>query len=317
MKIDEKRVYDEFDTDDFVENEISDDFSSKKQLLRQENNSFTRKSARQKASNYLNVFVLKRKRFDFVDEKKIIEHRVKITRAMTTLLIHDAIESETNEWTFSVRSDYDSDHENKLVIFVSKTYEQVIKNSVWEKLWFEAIQTELNALMTNGTWNVVMSFEKVNIVTSKWIFKTKMHIDGSLKKLKIKLVIKDFFQVWEVDFTDIFASTFKFDTLRLFFIIVTLENLKCHQMNVNNVFTESFFKKKIYMKAFFEIILASNEIFQIRRSLYELKQTARNWHEKCVQKFKKLNFEQMLSDSCFFRHSTKKIVFLFTWTTLI
>ena len=97
MKIDEKRVYDDLDTDDFAENEISDGLNSKKQLFRQKSNSLTRKSARQKASNYLNVFVLKRKRFDFVDEKKIIEHRIKITRTITALLTHDAIESETNE----------------------------------------------------------------------------------------------------------------------------------------------------------------------------------------------------------------------------
>ena len=153
-----------------------------------------------------------------------------------------------------------------------------------------------------------MFFEKINIVTNKWIFKAKMHIDDNLKKLKAKLVVKNFSQVWKIDFTNIFASIFKFDTLRLFFIIVALKNLKCHQVNVNNVFTKSFLKKKIYMKAFSEITLASSEIFQIRRSLYELKQAAKNWHEKCVQKLKKLNFEQMLSNSCFFRHSTRKIV---------
>ena len=80
-------------------------------------------------------------------------------------------------------------------------------------------------------------------------------------------------------------------------------------MNVNNVFTKSFFKKKIYIKIFFEIIFVLNEIFQIRRNFYELKQIIKNWHKKCVQKFKKLNFEQMFLNSCFFRHSTKKIVF--------
>ena len=49
--------------------------------------------------------------------------------------------------------------------------------------------------MTNDTWNVVMFFEKINIVTNKWIFKTKMHINDNLKKLKIKFVIKNFFQI--------------------------------------------------------------------------------------------------------------------------
>ena len=34
MKIDEKRVYADFDIDDFVEYEINDDFSSKKQFFR-------------------------------------------------------------------------------------------------------------------------------------------------------------------------------------------------------------------------------------------------------------------------------------------
>ena len=43
MKIDEKRVYDDFDIDDFVEDEISDDFNSKKQFFRQKSNLFTRK----------------------------------------------------------------------------------------------------------------------------------------------------------------------------------------------------------------------------------------------------------------------------------
>ena len=74
-------------------------------------------------------------------------------------------------------------------------------------------------------------------------------------------------------------------------------------------FHKIVFKKKIYMKVFFKIILASNEIFQIRRNFYELKQIVKNWHEKYVQKLKKLNFEQMLLNLCFFRHSTKKIVF--------
>ena len=34
MKIDEKRVYDDFDINDFVENEINDNFNSKKQFFR-------------------------------------------------------------------------------------------------------------------------------------------------------------------------------------------------------------------------------------------------------------------------------------------
>ena len=50
-----------------------------------------------------------------------------------------------------------------------------------------------------------------------------------------------------IDYEDIFAPTVKFDTLHVFLALVALENLECHQVNVNNAFTEFFLKKTIYM----------------------------------------------------------------------
>ena len=50
-----------------------------------------------------------------------------------------------------------------------------------------------------------------------------------------------------IDYEDIFAPTVKFDTLCVFLTLVALENLKCHQVDVNNAFTEFFLKKTIYM----------------------------------------------------------------------
>ena len=229
---------------------------------------------------------------------------------MTAMLAHDAVESEADEWAFSAASGFDPDHENKLVIPVPETYQQAVKDPIWGKLWLEAIQAELTALVANGTWDVVVPPEGANVVTSRWVFKAKMHIDGSLEKLKARLVARGFSQVWGVDYTDTFAPTFKFDTLRLFLIIVALEDLECHQVDVNNAFTESFLKEKIYMRAPPGVTLAPGEVLQIRRSLYGLKQAARDWHEKCVAELKKLGFQQMPSDPCLLRHPTRNIVLL-------
>ena len=88
-----------------------------------------------------------------------------------------------------------------------------------------------------------------NIVTSKWVFKAKMYIDGTLDKLKARLVARGFSQMYGVDFTDTFAPTVKFDTLRLFLVIIALENLECYQVDVNNAFTESFLNEVIYINA--------------------------------------------------------------------
>ena len=65
-------------------------------------------------------------------KKKIIEHRIKITRTITILSIYNAIKNETNKWIFLIKSNYDLNHENKFVISISKTYKQIIKNSIWK-----------------------------------------------------------------------------------------------------------------------------------------------------------------------------------------
>ena len=110
------------------------------------------------------------------------------------------------------------------------------------------------------------------------MFKTKIYVDDTLNKFKIKLRIREFSQMYNIDYTNIFVSTIKFDTLRLFRVILMLKNLKYYQMNVNNAFIESFLKKVIYMrkKSSLDVKLFSDGGFLIHRNLYDLKQSVRN-----------------------------------------
>lgn len=136
----------------------------------------------------------------------------------------------------------------------------------------------------------VVALKNVNIVTNKWIFKTKMHINGSLDKLKARLVARDFSQVCETDYFDIFASTLRFDILRLFMIIVALKDLKYYQIDINNAFIELFLKEKIYIKSSPNVNISFGQVLLIKQSLYGLKQTAKNWHKKCINALLKLGF---------------------------
>jgi len=53
-----------------------------------------------------------------------------------------------------------------------------------------------------------------------------MHINKILRKLKARLIARDFTQAFEINYENIFASIVKFDILRVFLVIVILENLK-------------------------------------------------------------------------------------------
>ena len=103
-----------------------------------------------------------------------------------------------------------------------------------------------------------------------------MHINGSLDKLKARVVTREFSQMHDINYEDIFASTVKFDTLCVFLALVALKDLKCHQVDVNNAFTEFFLKKTIYMTPPPDVDVTSDQILHILCSLYGLKQTTRN-----------------------------------------
>jgi hypothetical protein len=193
---------------------------------------------------------------------------------------------------------------------IPRTYDEAITDPKWGQKWQDAIDQELNALTANNTWEEVVPPRHANLVTSKWVFTTKYNTDGSLDKLKARLVARGFSQRYGVDFEDTFAPTVRFDTLRLFFAIVAMHDLECHQVDVNNAFTESYLREDIYMKPPPGVTVKPGQAFKVLRSLYGLKQAARDWNQCCISKLLELGFTQSQADPCLLTHSEKKLILL-------
>ena len=60
--------------------------------------------------------------------------------------------------------------------------------------WKEAIQTELDSLIKNQTWELVDLPPGTKPINCKWIFKRKYFPDGFVEKYKAHLVAKGFTQ---------------------------------------------------------------------------------------------------------------------------
>ncbi len=211
-------------------------------------------------------------------------------------------------WTLFNIDEFDSF--KTIRIFTLNIYKDAMQNSIWEKLWKEAINAELVMLVINEIWQEEVSFKKINIVISKWVFKSKMHVNDFLDKLKTRLIVRDFFQIYEVDYENTFTSIIKFEILQIFLIIATMKNLKLHQVNVNNAFTESFLKEIIYIFSLSEVKVRFNYALRILWSLYDLKQAAWDWHDHCVTMLSELDFTQCTVDSCLLIHESKEIMLL-------
>ena len=262
--------------------------------------------------SFLRVEIPKRKRAEESEsDREEDNHRNKISRANLALMALDIDDLDHEDDVDAALAYFGADSKPpQAPIREPATYEQAINDPEWGHLWKDAIRAEITALMANGTWKEIVPPKGSNIVTSKWVFKVKMNMDGTLDKLKARLVARGFSQVQGIDYQDTFAPTVKFDTLRLFLALVALEDLECHQVDVNNAFTESMLKEDIYMSPPPGLDLAPGRKLHILRSLYGLKQAARDWHERCVKELAKLGFRQCPADPCLLLNSDRGILLL-------
>jgi Reverse transcriptase (RNA-dependent DNA polymerase). len=143
--------------------------------------------------------------------------------------------------------------------------------------WKAAWHNELTALGGNQTFDPPGVPPKgVNIVSSRWVFAVKHNPDGTVNKFKARIVARGFSQKYGIDFEETFAPTVRHDTLRIFMAIVAQMDLECHQVDVNNAFTESTLQEEIWMEPPDGMSVLPGQKVKVRRSLYRLKQAARD-----------------------------------------
>ena len=78
--------------------------------------------------------------------------------------------------------------------------------------------------------------EGKSVVTSRWIYKVKYAIDGSIEKHKARFVARGFSQVEGIDYDKTFASVPRYASIGIVMAIVAEMGWKIHQMDVKTAF---------------------------------------------------------------------------------
>ncbi|XP_021275710.1 uncharacterized protein LOC110410383 [Herrania umbratica] len=85
--------------------------------------------------------------------------------------------------------------------------------------WQATMKKELRVIDKNKTWSLVDRTDSMNVIGTKWIFRTKFNIDGSINKHKARLVVQGYVQRLGIDFTYTFTPVARFETVKLLLAI--------------------------------------------------------------------------------------------------
>jgi hypothetical protein len=171
--------------------------------------------------------------------------------------------------------------------------------------WIQAMNTELLALESTGTWQIVDLPANVKPIGCRWVYKIKRHADGSIERYKARLVAKGYNQIEGLDYFDTYSPVAKITTVRTVIALASIHNWFIHQLDVNNAFLHGDLKEDVYMSLPQGFSTSHpNKVCKLVKSLYGLKQASRQWNEKLTSFLLSLNFKQASADHSLFTRKT-------------
>jgi len=202
-------------------------------------------------------------------------------------------------------SDLDSDAEAGFVevqfagttsVADPRTYKQAMQGPDAVK-WHKAAQDEFISLESNGTWELVDLPPGAKAIGSGWVFKVKHNADGSVECYKTCLVAKGFSQRPGIDYNEVFAPTFRPAALRLILALAGIEDMELRSVDVTSAFPNGDLEEVIYMRQPEGFVQdGQNKVLRLKKSLYSLKQSARQWNKKLHKVLMDMGFTRLESD---------------------
>ena len=177
------------------------------------------------------------------------------------------------------------------------------KLSPWWPQYEEAIQAEYDGLLVSGTW-ILIPLSKVpygaNILRGKWILDDKRGEDGKILKYKARFVAMGNTQKYQVDYDETFAGVVVAKSFRIMLSILNESPTnEMEHWDVKMAFTQAFLDEEIFMHEP-EGYESKGEkmVCLLKKSLYGLKQSARNWQLMLRNFFVQNGFFSVHADPC-------------------
>ena len=183
-------------------------------------------------------------------------------------------------------------------------YKQAMRHK-FSNEWNQAIQTEWKGLLENETFELVDRPKDRKIIKVRWVFAYKRDDCNRVVSYKARLVAKGYDQKYGIDFHETFAPVTRLTTIRVMAAITMSKQLHWRHFDVTQAFLKGSIDEDIFIEQPEGFIQDNkSKVYKLKKSLYGLKQAARQWNIAWRGMMQTLNFKQLISDACVYvRHS--------------
>lgn len=191
-----------------------------------------------------------------------------------------------------------------------QTYQEALENPDKEN-WKKAMDSEINSLKENQTWELTKLPEGVKAIPCKWVYRIKRNPDGSIEKYKARLVIKGFLQRKGINYNQTYSPVARASTIRSLISIAASENMTITQFDVSTAFLYGKLEEDIYMCQPEGYSDLTDRVCHLKKSLYGLKQAPRCWNKCFGEYLHKAGFLRSEADPCLFiRRNNSELLLL-------
>ena len=110
------------------------------------------------------------------------------------------------------------------------------------------MQEELNEFERNKVWQLVPRPKNRSVIGTKWVFRNKTDVDGTLIRNKARLVAKGYSQQEGIDYDETFAHVTRLKAIRMFLAYAAHKKFKVFQMDVKSAFLNGELDEEVFVE---------------------------------------------------------------------
>lgn len=181
-----------------------------------------------------------------------------------------------------------------------------LSEALEDKVWRDSMGVEIAAFDRTETWSITELPPGKVAIGCKWLHTVKFNPDGTVERVKSRLVGKGYTQQEGIDFLDTFSPVAKMTTVRLIFALAAKLNWHLHQLDISNAFLNGDLEEELYMKlppGYADIKgeqISPTAVCKLHKSIYGLKQASRQWFLKFSATLMSFGFEKCHGDHTLF-----------------